>query len=150
MFSYADVGETPIAEATFQKMTKLARRKGVYLNQGFVELIRRGGNNIVDPVCHAGHTTIVISPDNKLVLPCYHAGLKEFTINGNLQELWNSQEVLQEKKLAGKLPICQGCTVNCYMQPSMATNLSTYFWLAMPSTLKYNLEKGTWKRLLAS
>jgi hypothetical protein len=50
--------------------------------------------------------------------------------------------------LEGRLPQCEGCTINCYMQPSFAVETSKYFWEALPSTLKYNWEKGTWKRLL--
>jgi hypothetical protein len=34
------------------------------------------------------------------------------------------------------------------VQPSFAVETSKYFWEALPSTLKYNWEKGTWKRLL--
>jgi hypothetical protein len=34
------------------------------------------------------------------------------------------------------------------MQPSFATELSKYWLAALPSTLKYNWEKGTWKNLL--
>lgn len=148
MFGYNGVGDDPVSEETLTRMEALGKKPGVYLNAGFTELRRRGGNRIDDPVCRAGETTLVISPENKLVLPCYHAGLQEYDIQGKLHELWLSDAVAAEKSLAGRLEICEGCTVNCYMQPSMATRVDRYFWLALPSTLKYNWEKGTWKRLL--
>ena len=120
----------------------------MYLNDGFIQLRKDGGNHIENPVCKAATTTIVISPENELVLPCYHLGTKSYPINGNLQQLYYSPEVEKLKQLEGRLPACEGCTINCYMQPSFAVNINKYFWKALPSTLKYNYNKGTWKRLL--
>jgi hypothetical protein len=77
-------------------------------------------------------------------------GLQKFPINGNLPELYRSEEVKKLIALEGKLPQCEGCTINCYMQPSFAVELNSYFWKALPSTLKYNWHKGTWKRMLVS
>ena len=150
MFGYNGVGQELVSSDTLSRMERLASRRLVYLNKGFTELRRTGGNRIKSPICRAGETTVVISPENKLVLPCYHAGLTEYPIEGKLFDLWQSNTVTEERKKAGRLPICEGCAVNCYMQPSMATRIDKYFWLALPSTLKYNLEKGTWKRLFAS
>jgi hypothetical protein len=75
-------------------------------------------------------------------------GEKSFPINGQLYELYRSAEVQQLAALEGRLPACEGCTINCYMQPSFAVETSKYFWQALPSTLKYNLAKGTWRRML--
>ncbi|WP_026463296.1 radical SAM protein [Adhaeribacter aquaticus] len=130
-----------------QYLSAFGKRKSVYLNEGFIQLRKNGGNQILDPVCKAASTTLVISPENQLVLPCYHLGEKKFPINGNLFELYQSKEVKEQIALEGKLPACEGCTINCYMQPSFAVELNQYFWKALPSTLKYNLTKGTWKRM---
>ncbi|MBK0404841.1 radical SAM protein [Adhaeribacter sp. BT258] len=133
-------------ELTF--LSEFGKRKYVYLNDGFIALRRDGGNHINNPVCKAASTTLVISPENELVLPCYHLGEKKFPISGNLYALYNSKEVKQLIALEGRLPQCEGCTINCYMQPSFAVEMNKYFWKALPSTLKYNYYKGTWKRLL--
>jgi hypothetical protein len=119
----------------------------VYLNEAFIKLRVDGGNQVEDPVCKAASTTLVISPENKLVLPCYHLGTQSFDINNNLYELYHSDKVQQLVALEGKLPECQGCTINCYMQPSFAVEMNRYWWSALPSTLKYNRIKGTWKQL---
>ncbi|AQG81827.1 radical SAM protein [Spirosoma montaniterrae] len=130
-----------------QQLTNWGRQPGVYLNDAFVQLRRDGGNHVDKPVCRAGSTTIVISPENKLVLPCYHLGLKDFSINDDLYTLYRSEEVQKMVALEGRLPACEGCAINCYMQPSFAVDVNRYFWKALPSTLKYNWMKGTWKQL---
>ena len=135
-----------------QSLTTLeswGKQEKVYLNNGFIGLRRDGGNQIENPVCRAGSSTVVISPENKLILPCYHLGLKEFPIENNLYNLYQQPEVQQLIALEGKLPACQGCTINCYMQPSFAIETSKYFWQALPSTLKYNRIKGTWRQLFS-
>ncbi len=133
---------------TLRELSAWGHRKNVYLNDAFIELRRDGGNHVADPVCRAGSTTIVISPENKLVLPCYHLGLKDFSIDGDLAMLYRSEEVQKLVAMEGRLPGCEGCAINCYMQPSFAVEMSKYWWKALPSTLKYNWVKGTWKQLL--
>nr|WP_299420413.1 radical SAM protein [uncultured Emticicia sp.] len=148
VFNYNDVntGEN-LSEESLQKLLWWGKQKNVYLNEAFIELRRNGGNHVENPVCLAASTTIVISPENKLVLPCYHLGTKNFDIKGNLVDLYNSKEVQEIVALEGKLKECEGCVINCYMQPSFSVEINKYFWKALPSTLKYNFIKGTWKNL---
>lgn len=136
------------SEDALRQMSWWGKQKNVYLNDAFVQLRRDGGNHVGNPVCRAGSTTIVISPENKLVLPCYHLGLKEFAIDGQLYELYRSDDVQKLVALEGRLPACEGCAINCYMQPSFAVEVNKYWWKALPSTLKYNWIKGTWKQLV--
>lgn len=138
----------PFTPSELNYLSAFGKRRNVYLNEGFIQLRRDGGNRISAPVCKAASSTLVISPEDELVVPCYHLGKQKFAINGHLKQLYQSEEVRQLVKLEGRLPACEGCTINCYMQPSFAVELNTYFWKALPSTLKYNWQKGTWKRLL--
>ncbi len=131
-----------------QFLRSFGKKKKVYLNEAFIDLRLNGGNSFRDPICKAASTTLVISPENKLVLPCYHLGKDEMDINGHLFNLYKSERVQQLIKLEGRLPECEGCTINCYMQPSFATHLSKYWLKALPSTIKYNFMKGTWKQML--
>ena len=148
VFEYNDVQTgDQLSEKALREMTWWGKQKNVYLNDGFVQLRRDGGNHIDKPVCRAASTTLVISPENKLVLPCYHLGLKDFSIDGKLYDLYRSEEVQRLVALEGRLPGCEGCAINCYMQPSFAVEISKYWWKALPSTLKYNRLKGTWKQL---
>lgn len=148
VFEYNEVArEHSLNAEQLKTLKQWARKANVYLNEAFIQLRLDGGNHIADPVCKAASTTIVISPENKLILPCYHLGSKEFEIANNLFDVWKSNEVQQQIKLEGKLKECEGCTINCYMQPSFAVELNKYWFKALPSTLKYNKMKGTWKQL---
>lgn len=145
-YNEVDTGEK-LSNPTLQQLKQWSKKPGIYLNEAFVQLRKDGGNHISNPVCKAGSSTIVISPENKLVLPCYHLGIKSLPIEDNLYQLYNSEEVQKLISLEGKYPQCEGCTINCYMQPSFAVELNKYWWKALPGTIKYNLMKGTWKQL---
>ncbi len=140
LFQYNAVGGG-VDPIQFPTLRKWAKQPDVYINEGFLDLRANGGNQINNPICKAGSTTIVITPENKLRLPCYHLGAKEFEINNRLFELWHSAEVQEWINQEGRLPNCQGCAINCYMQPSFAYEYSQYFRAAFPSTVKYSLEK---------
>lgn len=139
--------ENQLNKFQLKELINWGKKPGVYLNEAFISLRQDGGNHIEKPICKASSTTIVISPENKLILPCYHLGLEEFEINNNLFELYQSDKIKKLVKLEGKYEKCEGCTINCYMQPSFAVQLNKYFFKALPSTLKYNFMKGTWKKL---
>lgn len=146
-FEYNQVGEQ-LSEKTLNELESWGRKKNVFINSAFLELRRDGGNHISNPVCRAASTTLVISPENELVLPCYHLGEKSFAIGGQLEKLYHQDEVRQLIASEGRLPACEGCTINCYMQPSFSVETGKYFWKSLPSTIKYNRIKGTWKKLL--
>lgn len=147
-FEYNQVGDS-LSSETLHELTYWGKKKNVFLNQAFVELRRDGGNHVADPVCKAASTTLVISPENELILPCYHLGKKSFPIEGNLESLYHSTEVQRQIATEGKLPACEGCTINCYMQPSFSVETSKYFWKSLPSTIKYNRIKKTWFKVLS-
>lgn len=145
-YNNVDIGQS-LSNSTLTLLESWAKKSGVYLNEAFIQLRRDGGNRVSKPICKAGSSTIVISPENELVLPCYHLGIKSLPIHNNLYQLYKSEEVQKLIALEGRYPQCEGCTINCYMQPSFAVELNKYWWKALPSTIKYNRIKGTWKHL---
>lgn len=149
VFEYKEVATgDQLSDTTLEELTWWGKQKNVYLNDGFIALRKDGGNHCSKPICKAASSTIVISPHNKLVLPCYHLGLEEIPIENNLYELYQSERIQQLVAQEGRLPGCEGCAINCYMQPSFAVEMNKYWWKALPSTLKYNWMKGTWKELV--
>jgi MoaA/NifB/PqqE/SkfB family radical SAM enzyme len=145
-YNQVETGKSLSAE-TLALLLYWSKQKNVYLNEAFISLRKDGGNHTTSPVCKAASSTIVISPENKLLLPCYHLGIEQVPIEGNLYEVYYSERVQKLISLEGRLPACEGCAINCYMQPSFAVEMNKYFWKALPSTLKYNYLKGTWKQL---
>jgi len=146
-YNAVDTGQALSAKA-LRTLSQWGRKPNVYLNQGFIALRQAGGNQRHKPVCKAASTTVVIGPDNRLVLPCYHLGLKTFAIENNLAQLYKSAEVQALVAMEGRHEKCQGCVINCYMQPSFAVQLNRYWLKALPSTIKYNSIKGTWKQAI--
>ncbi len=140
IFEYAGLGSS-LSESTLKALKVWCHKPGVYLNEAFLDLRLNGGNDISAPVCRAASTTIVISPENKLVMPCYHLGIKELEIGEDLAALWKSKAVQDWVVQEGKLPGCAACTVNCYMEPSFSVEWGPYFRKSLPSTLAYALNR---------
>lgn len=136
VFEYHGLGQA-LDNNQLQQLRTWGQKPGIYLNDAFIELRLRGGNQVSRPVCRAASTTLVISPDNQLIVPCYHAETRTFPIENRLYELWKSDEVQNWVRIEGRMPKCQGCTINCYFQPSFAIELNAYFWKALPSTSSY-------------
>jgi MoaA/NifB/PqqE/SkfB family radical SAM enzyme len=149
VFAYNDVNTRQgLSPKALQDLKYWAKQPMIYLNDAFLLLRQDGGNQIDKPICRAGSSTIVISPENKLVLPCYHLGIESLPIENNLFDIYKSEKVQKLVKMQGRYAQCQGCVINCYMQPSFAVELNKYWFAALPSTLKYNRIKGTWRKYL--
>lgn len=145
-YNQVDTG-AGLSDSALNTLSKWGKKPKVYLNEAFIALRKDGGNHIEDPVCKAASSTIVISPEDHLLLPCYHLGIESIPIAGNLYDLYRSARIQQLIKLEGKYAACEGCAINCYMQPSFAVEFNKYWWKSLPSTIKYNKMKGTWKKL---
>ncbi|MDX1419339.1 MAG: radical SAM protein [Rubricoccaceae bacterium] len=147
LFAYNGLGEG-LDEAVMAKARAFARKPYVYLNPAFLTLRARGGNDPARPDCRAVSTSVVISPFDELVLPCYHAGLEKLPIEGRLYDLWHSDRVAWHRTMEGRHAACAGCAINCYFEPSMAlTPTSGYFWESLPSKARYVWTKWVVQRL---
>jgi MoaA/NifB/PqqE/SkfB family radical SAM enzyme len=105
------------------------RYANVGYNRAALELIRAGGNDTANPRCKAVDSVIAISPNDELLLPCYHFSQKPVPIEGRLYELYRESEVVQEyRESQGRLSVCEGCTVWCYLIPSFFKGIDKY-WL---------------------
>ncbi len=149
LFEYNALGDG-LSAGVMERMAALARRPYVYLNPAFLSLRRRGGNDPEAPVCKAVSTSVVISPFDELVLPCYHAGLEKLPIEGRLYDLWRGERVAWHREMEGRHEACAGCTINCYFEPSFAVSPGTgYFWESLPSKARYTWTKFVVQRLSA-
>lgn len=104
--------------------------KNIGYNKAALAFIEAGGNDTKNPRCKAVDAVIAISPDDKLLLPCYHFAQSGVPIEGKLYELYReSEEVEEYRKSQGKLSVCEGCTVWCYLIPSFFMGIDKYWWL---------------------
>lgn len=113
----------------------------VYLNKGFMKLRRNGGNDINNPSCKAVSRVIVISPDNKILLPCYHFYNESIKIEQPIENIRNSDKVKYFIQNEGRFDFCKGCTVNCYFEPSFAFPTNLYSLASLTSKFKYSYNK---------
>lgn len=113
----------------------------IYLNKGFMKLRRDGGNDINDPSCKAASRVVVISPYNEIILPCYHFEKEKIPIDKPIKELRESEKIKYYEKMEGRFDFCQGCTVNCYFEPSFAFPTNLYAMASLTSKFKYGYNK---------
>ena len=137
-FSYP--GTRGLSRKSAVTLGKLASGKGVIIDRGFLRFFIDGGNRCDDPLCKAVSSTIVISPDDRLILPCFHFKKKDLPINGKLIELLASSEVHKEQLMEGRYPFCEGCAVYCYIRASLFRRLDRYFLPSIISVVKYLYE----------
>lgn len=113
----------------------------IYMNSSYLKLRKTGGNHIEAPLCKAVSRVVVISPENELLLPCYHFQNKKLKIDDSISALRESAEVKYYKKMEGRFEFCEGCTVNCYFEPSFAFPTNIYGILSLSSKMKYGYQK---------
>ncbi len=119
---------------THEMVLAIERSAKKYPNVGYnraaLAFIEDGGNDTKNPRCKAVDAVIAISPDDQLLLPCYHFAQKGVPINGKLYDLYKkSEEVDEFRQSQGKLSVCEGCTVWCYLIPSFFMGIDKYWWL---------------------
>ena len=113
----------------------------IYINKGFLKLRKNGGNDINDPSCKAVTRVIVISPNNEIILPCYHFESEKIKIDRPIAEIRNSEKIKYFKEMEGRFDFCQSCTVNCYFEPSFAFPTNLYAISSLASKFKYGYNK---------
>jgi MoaA/NifB/PqqE/SkfB family radical SAM enzyme len=74
----------------------------------------QGGNDIANPKCLAGKSTITIGPKDDLLLPCLHQCETTIKINGQLYTLFTSKKWQSYYQQAGRMNNCQQCSIDCY------------------------------------
>jgi MoaA/NifB/PqqE/SkfB family radical SAM enzyme len=113
----------------------------IYLNKAFIKIRKEGGNNINKPICKAVSRVIVISPDNEILLPCYHLHNKAVKIDSPIKELRKQKTIQDYIKNEGRFNFCAGCTINCYLEPSFAFPVNYLSVLSIESKMKYGYNK---------
>lgn len=116
-------------------------KNDIYINDSYLKLRKNGGNKTNKPLCKAVSRVIVISPYNEIVLPCYHLGNEKIAIDRQIVEIRKSDIVNYYKKMEGRFDFCEGCTINCYFEPSFAFPTNSYGIGSLKSKLRYSYHK---------
>ncbi len=125
-----------------QELAALCNRPYVYLNGGVIRLMLEGGNDPRRPRCRAVSSTLVISPEDELLLPCFHQKQAVLPIKGNLAAALDSPERREWLRSQGRADFCRGCSINCYMAPSLPYRFDRYFLSFLPWMAKYFFYKS--------
>jgi len=116
----------------------------VYINRAHLNFMEVGGNNINFPRCRSVSSTVVISPDNQLLLPCFHHTRTKVLITNNLYDILQSNLLANERMKEGTYTFCKGCTISCYLDPSFHFKFDRYFALSILSKAEYLF----WKKIV--
>ena len=120
----------------------------VYVNKAFHMLRKAGGNNVNKSKCKVVNSAIVISPDNCVLLPCYHFYQKKIKISTSLKTIRQSPEFTEFLQKQGCFSFCQGCVLNCYFDPSFMYELDSYFLQSIQAKIKYSWYKYIYRYYL--
>jgi MoaA/NifB/PqqE/SkfB family radical SAM enzyme len=117
-------GMSAVIEAVTQKYSHIG------YNKAALAFLQAGGNDRQAPRCKAVDAAITISTDDMLLMPCSHLAQTVLPIEGKLFDLYqNSQTIEKSRRLQGKLPACQGCTLWTHIIPSFFIGVDKYWWL---------------------
>lgn len=137
-FSY--FGNKRMHEKHINTIKKYFWHPYVRMNLPDLDFHFKGGNNIYKPRCKAGKSTIDISPDNCLTIPCFHRSIKKIQINDCLLSIYKSKKCNDLFKNAGRYEFCNNCTIDCYFGLSYMDKIGRYFIKQNLSFLKNLVE----------
>ncbi len=138
---FATAGPDQVHWQTHAQAIEYSKRKGVYLNRALIALRKAGGNHTASPLCRAVDAAIVITPDNRLALPCFHHRREFVELHGDLDRVLASQIRSDARMMQGRYPFCEGCHINCYFDPSFSYMRNRLFIQSMAAKLGYAWQK---------
>ncbi len=132
-------GRDTTTAKTHRKALQLGRKSGVYLNKAHLTLRDNGGNHIRSPLCKAVTSTIVVSPDNHRLLPCFHHQIIRVPLSSGSS--MPAKEIATARKMEGTYSFCEGCHINCYFDPSYNYMLNRLFFQSLTEKFSYIIMK---------
>ena len=138
---FTHVANREVSDKILRYLDHISSRPYVYVNKAFNRLRRNLGNSISSPRCRAVSSTVVISPDNKMLLPCFHHYNLALPVK-NLYRLHKKPVTRWYRKMQGRFNFCKGCSINCYFDPSFQYKLDAYFLESIAAKAKYWFDKN--------
>ncbi len=144
---YDYFGNAPFPRDLADCLRVYSSQKGVWMNRAFIEFLSSGGNCINRPRCTAMSATLAISPDDRLLLPCYHHCLQELPISGKLLGLCRAEPYKEMTKKVGRWEFCKGCNIFCYFEGSFLWPPDRYFCLDAMSRIRWLMQMRSINRM---
>ena len=138
-FSY--FGNTKLAAECVARMKRYFWHPYVRMSLPDLDFYVRGGNDIKHPNCKVGKSTIDISPDDCLTIPCFHKHTHKVEIDCHLFSLYQSSKWKTLFEKAGTYEFCNHCTIDCYFGMSYWDKLDHYFFKQNATFLKNWIEE---------
>jgi MoaA/NifB/PqqE/SkfB family radical SAM enzyme len=135
-------GVAVLTSEELRELIALCNKPYVYLNGGVAKLMLDGGNDSSKPRCRAVSATVVISPQNELLLPCFHQAQSAVPIQGDLLQALASPERKAWRRSQGRAEFCRGCAITCYLAPSLVYRADRYLAAFAPWVAKYYFYKS--------
>ncbi|HOT96040.1 MAG TPA: radical SAM protein [bacterium] len=139
VFSHRQLRE--LSSADLAVIEQYACKPFVYVNRALHRLRRQGGNHTTAPRCRVVDGVVVISPQNELILPCFHHEAERIPLDPGLEAVWKGAEVYRQRLMQGRRSECEGCTLNCYFDPSFTYRFDRFFVQSLAAKAKYSIEK---------
>lgn len=137
-FSY--FGNKPLDQELIKTIKKYFWHPYIRMSLTDLDFFYNGGNDITNPKCLAGKSTIDIGPENDMLIPCFHKCEKTIKLNGNLYSLFQSKDWPSYHKNAGRMEYCKHCSIDCYFGLSYWDKIHYNFFKANLTQLKTLIE----------
>lgn len=134
-------GSDPVSPETHAQALRFKKLPGVYLNTAHIGLRKKGGNTSAHTLCKAVTSTLVITPDNHLALPCYHHTGSVIPLDGSFDAALTDARRKDALSYQGRYPWCEHCHINCYFDPSYQYMFNTLSVKSLWSKVRYSYYK---------
>ena len=135
VFSY--FGNQGLSPADISLIDEYAVYSKIYMNRAQLKLIASGGNRSINPRCRAVTSQVVINPAGEMLLPCYHKAVDVIPVAGSFEKAYRSSLRYWYEKRQGSFDFCEGCTINCYFDPSFEYHLDRLMVSSLSGRVKY-------------
>jgi hypothetical protein len=130
-------GQRGLPVALARRIRLWSRQPNAWTNQACLEAHLDGGNQTSRPRCRSATAAIVISPDDRLVLPGFYCKRVQLPIGESLYDLYQSDEVRRYRAQEGTWDFCQGCQFYGNYESGFLWPMDRYFYLNTTSRLKW-------------
>jgi len=137
---YSYFGNTQLEREYIKEIKKYFWHPYIRMSLTDLDFFYKGGNDSTNTRCLAGRSTFDISPDNHLLIPCFHKFKKKIKIKNNLFSLFQSDKWDSYYMEAGRYEFCSGCSIDCYFGLSYWDKIRNGFFKANLTQLKNYIE----------